>query len=148
GVSVNGAAAVKASHSGIEVVGVSALAGDDTIRVDAPLLGLKLYAEGGAGNDRFDAARADTACTLVGGAGNDTFAGGSSGDAMRGDDGDDRFTFSFLTGQNADSYEGGNGTDRLVIQGDQNPQNLNDRFVIRGGVLSVNDAAVTIRARS
>ena len=101
--------------------------GDDElslVSVDG-LFAAALSANGGAGNDRLDAAAfaigtgltgADGDDTLIGGGGNDTLNGNAGMDSLIGGEGNDRL----LGGSNPDVLNGGNGDDDLLGQGGVN----------------------------
>jgi Ca2+-binding RTX toxin-like protein len=68
---------------------------------------------GGAGNDVLSGLAGDD--TLLGGAGDDTLAGGQGNDSVNGGAGND--TISYVIGDDADTVDGGIGTDRMNITG-------------------------------
>ncbi len=114
-VDVNGVKTL-VSHPGIEVAGVRALGGDDTVTVQLgrnPAVNVDV--DGGEGHDTLDAKTYgfDGNATLRGGRGDDTLNGGNGDDTLDGGDGNDT-----LTGANGnDVLKGGSGTD--VLSGDE-----------------------------
>lgn len=89
--------------------------------------------QGGAGNNRLDAAQFSGSVTLDGAAGNDALVGGSANDSLIGGAGND----SLMGNGGDDVLEGGAGNDSLNgVDGD-------DRFVFSGsGVLGTDTIAV------
>lgn len=108
-VNVNGVASV-ASHLEIEVVGVEALAGNDTVTVQfGQNAAMKVEIDGGTGNDTIDASTFQDDATLRGGDGDDTLFAGLGNDRLEGGDGSDLL----VGGEGLDSLYGGAGNDTL-----------------------------------
>jgi Ca2+-binding RTX toxin-like protein len=128
---VNGVA-VNATHSGIEVVGIAALGGNDTITVDfGQNAAMKVDIDAGAGNDLVNASTFQNDATIRGGLGNDTLTGGAGNDLIDGGDDNDVIdggsgSDTLLGGVGNDAVTGGLGND-LIDGGDGND-------VVDGGV--------------
>jgi Ca2+-binding RTX toxin-like protein len=108
-VEINGAA-TQANHLGIEVAGVEALGGDDTISVQfGSNAAMKVNISGGDGNDMIDASSFQSDATISGGAGNDTILAGLGNDMLSGDAGND----ILMGGDGLDTVSGGDGNDTI-----------------------------------
>jgi Ca2+-binding RTX toxin-like protein len=109
-VNVNGMT-TQVSHLGIEVAGVEAVGGDDTVTVQFGANALmKVNILGGDGNDTLDASTFQDDATLDGGAGNDTLRGGLGNDTLLGGAGDDLL----IGGDGLDTLYGGADNDTLT----------------------------------
>ncbi len=118
-VNVNGVA-TQISHQGIEVAGVEALGGNDTVTVQfGANAAMQVNIDGGDGDDLLDASTFQDDATLRGGAGNDTLLGGLGNDLLYGDAGDDVLN----GGDGLDSLNGGADNDTLT--GGQGEDSLN-----------------------
>ncbi len=88
--------------------------GDDIL--DASASNVKIYADGGAGNDLLSGSSVpEITDTLKGGAGNDTIIGNKGDDQMFGDAGRDRLIWN--NGDGSDIMEGGKGYDVVEVNG-------------------------------
>jgi Ca2+-binding RTX toxin-like protein len=118
--------------SNVEVISISALAGDDTILSNGTGT-IATYIHGGDGNDTINATSLLALTTIYGGSGNDTLTGGTSVDNIYGEagqdvisggigndqlfGGDDSDLFLWNPGDGNDTTDGGSGTDAFIATG-------------------------------
>jgi Ca2+-binding RTX toxin-like protein len=118
------------SLAGTDVQKVIFNGNDGNDRLDASQTNVKIFADGGKGND-----------TLIGGANNDTLIGGDGSDQLTGGGGNDVLVGGSVTGGFIDKFNGGNGSDRYVLanansvfynDGNNSTAGLNDYGLIQG----------------
>ena len=131
---------IGSAGAGADTLHIHGQAGNDNLKAAAGTENtIAITIEGDAGDDLISAD-----AILIGGAGDDTLIGGAGNDTAIGNAGDDTYVIHDLNQGGTDSFDGGDGFDTVLVQGEAGPDVITVDEAAGAHTIAINAGGPTI----